>query len=156
MTVGKGRKPVTLADRVNTTIRGRNECCVRAPIIPGRSVDKNSRLGGGPLVKTLPRRVKIEWLPLKVVLGSAAAWPRRRLRLKTVFWKHVYGDWESVTRPLWIYGHVCILLATALVGYTVARGAYLLRLLLPFPIVYLYKRHEKAHMYTVHSETPIE
>jgi hypothetical protein len=78
-------------------------------------------------------------------------------RIEDFFWKHMYGDWESVTRPIWLYGHVCILLATALVGYTFARGAYVLTLLLlPFPAVYLYKRYEKARTYKVHSETPIE
>jgi hypothetical protein len=77
--------------------------------------------------------------------------------IEDVFWKHMYGDWESLTRPLWIYGHVSILLSTALLGYSVARGAYLFALLLlPFPSVYLYKRYEKARIYTVHSETPIE
>ena len=76
--------------------------------------------------------------------------------IEAFFYKYMYGEWESVTRPLWIYGHVSILLATALTGYTFARGAYLLTLLLlPFPAVYLYKRYEKAKAYTVQSETPV-
>ena len=46
---------------------------------------------------------------------------------------------ESAKRWLWVYGHVSILLATALSGYAVARERYLLALLLvPFPLVYLY------------------
>jgi hypothetical protein len=76
-------------------------------------------------------------------------------RIEAFFYEHMYGEWESVTRPLWIYGHVSILLATALVGFTFARGEYLLTLLLlPFPAVYLYKRYEKARSYRVQSDTP--
>ena len=57
---------------------------------------------------------------------------------------------------LWIYSHVSILLATALSGYTFARGRYLLTLLLvPFALVYLYKRYEKARRYKVQSDTPV-
>ncbi len=77
--------------------------------------------------------------------------------IEDVFWKHMCGNWESVTRPLWIYEHLCILLATTLVGYTFAYGAYALSLLfLSFPAVYLSKRYENARTYTVHSETAIE
>lgn len=77
-------------------------------------------------------------------------------RIESFFYAHMYGEYESVTRWLWIYGHVSILLATALVGFTFARGAYLLTLLLlPFPAVYLYKRYEKARTYKVQSETPV-
>ena len=66
-------------------------------------------------------------------------------RIEDFFWRYMYGNWESVTRPIWIDGHVCILLATALVGYSVARGEYVVTvLLLPFPLVYSYKRDEKA------------
>lgn len=76
--------------------------------------------------------------------------------IESFFYSHMYGEWESVKRPIWIYGHVSILLATALVGYTFARGAYLWTLLLlPFPAVYLYKRYEKAKTYKVQSETPL-
>lgn len=78
-----------------------------------------------------------------------------RDRIESFFYTHMYGEYESVTRPLWLYGHVAILLATALAGYTAARGAYVSTLLLvPFPLTYLYKRYEKARAYTVHSETP--
>ena len=64
-------------------------------------------------------------------------------RMEDFFWKHMYGNCESVSRPLWIYGHVAILLVTALVGYSFANGAHLISLLLvPFPDVYLYKRFE--------------
>ncbi|WP_247008106.1 hypothetical protein [Halorientalis litorea] len=77
--------------------------------------------------------------------------------IEDFFYKHMYGDWESVSHGLWMYGHISILVATALVGYTFARQQYLLTvLLLPFPLVYFYKRHEKAREYTVQSETPIE
>lgn len=77
--------------------------------------------------------------------------------IEDFFYKHMYGDWESVSHGLWMYGHISILVATALVGYTFARQQYLLTvLLLPFPLVYFYKRHEKARAYTVQSETPIE
>jgi hypothetical protein len=79
-----------------------------------------------------------------------------RERIESFFYEYMYGDWESVTRPLWIYGHVSILLATALVGYTFARGAYLVTcLLLPFPAVYFWKRYEKARTYKVQSDTPV-
>ncbi|WP_324760835.1 hypothetical protein [Haloarcula montana] len=75
--------------------------------------------------------------------------------IESFFYRHMYGQYESVTRPLWIYGHVTILLSTALVGYTFARGAYLLTaLLVPFPLTYLYKRYEKARSYKVQSDTP--
>jgi|GEM_PF-1481909 len=83
--------------------------------------------------------------------------PRIGQLIEDVFYTYMYGEWESVTHGLWVYGHMTILLATALVGYSFARGQYLLTaLLLPFPLVYFYKRHEKAQAYTVHSETPIE
>jgi len=76
--------------------------------------------------------------------------------IESFFYEYMYGEWESVTRPLWIYGHAAILLATALVGFTFARGEFLLTLLmLPFPLVYFYKRYEKARAYTVQSETPV-
>jgi len=76
--------------------------------------------------------------------------------IESFFYEYMYGEWESVTRPLWIYGHAMILLATALVGFTFARGEYLLTLLLlPFPLVYFYKRYEKAQAYTVQSDTPV-
>lgn len=78
-------------------------------------------------------------------------------RIESFFYAHMYGEWESVTRPLWVYGHVSILLATALVGFTFAEGEYLLMALLcPFPAVYLYKRYEKASADRVQSETPVE
>ncbi len=79
-----------------------------------------------------------------------------RDRVESFFYEYMYGEWESVTRPLWLYGHVSILLATALVGYTAAEGEYLASLaLLPFPLVYLYKRYEKARTYNVQSDTPV-
>lgn len=77
-------------------------------------------------------------------------------RAEAFFYAHMYGEYESVTRPLWLYGHVCILLATALAGYAVAEGASLTAALLtPFPVVYLYKRYEKARTYKVQSDTPV-
>jgi hypothetical protein len=79
-----------------------------------------------------------------------------RDRIESFFYAYMYGEYESLTRPLWIYGHVSILLATALAGYTAAEGAYLVTLVLvPFPLVYLYKRYEKARTYKVQSETPV-
>ena len=79
-----------------------------------------------------------------------------RERIKNFFYTYMYGEYESVTRGLWIYGHVSILLATALSGYAVARERYLLALLLvPFPLVYLYKRYEKARAYKVQADTPV-
>jgi len=77
-------------------------------------------------------------------------------RIESFFYEYMYGDYESVTKWLWIYGHVAILLATALVGYTFAQGEYVVTLLLlPFPAVYIYKRYEKARAYTVQSDTPV-
>lgn len=77
-------------------------------------------------------------------------------RIESFFYSYMYGEYESVKRWIWIYGHVCILLATALVGFTIARERYLLSLLLvPFPLVYLYKRYEKARTYKVQSDTPV-
>ena len=79
-----------------------------------------------------------------------------RSDFQRLLYEYTYGEYESVTRPLWIYGHVCILLATALVGYTAAEGEYPMTLaLLPFPMVYLYKRYEKARTYKVGSDTPV-
>lgn len=52
--------------------------------------------------------------------------------------------------------HACILLATALVGYTAAREESLLTVLLfPFPLVYYYKRYEKARTDSTQSDTPV-
>lgn len=68
--------------------------------------------------------------------------------------EYLYGGSESVPRWLWIDGHVSILLGTALSGDTFARGRYLLALV-PFPLVYLYKRYEKARTYKVQAETPV-
>lgn len=76
--------------------------------------------------------------------------------IEAFFYTYLYGEWESLRRWAWIYGHVSILLATALAGYAVARERYLLALLLvPFPLVYLYKRYEKARNYKVQSDTPV-
>jgi hypothetical protein len=77
-------------------------------------------------------------------------------RIAAFYYAHLYGEWESMQRWLWIYGHVSILLATALLGYSVAHGRFLLAFLLaPFPVVYLYKRYEKAKTYTVQADTPV-
>jgi len=74
-------------------------------------------------------------------------------RIEAFFYQYLYGEWESLTRGLWIYVHGSILLATALVGFTFAHGEYLMTaLLIPFPIVYFYKRYEKAKTYTVQSD----
>lgn len=77
-------------------------------------------------------------------------------RIASFYYAYLYGEYESMTRWLWWYGHVSILLATALAGYSVARRRYLLALaLVPFPLVYLYKRYEKARIYKVQSDTPV-
>jgi len=79
-----------------------------------------------------------------------------RDRIESFFYIYVYGEWESLRRWLWIVFHVSILLSTALVGYTFARGEYLLMLaFVPVPLIYLYKRYQKAKTYTVPSETPV-
>lgn len=76
--------------------------------------------------------------------------------IERIFYEHLYGDWESLTRWGWLYVHTSILLATVLVGYSYARGRYGLALLLaPVPVVYLYKRYEKARAYKVQSETGV-
>jgi hypothetical protein len=76
--------------------------------------------------------------------------------IESLYYRYLYGEWESMKRWLWIYGHVSILLATALVGFTAARGRFLLTMLLvPFPVIYLYKRYEKAKTYIVQSEPPV-
>ncbi|MDF9747137.1 hypothetical protein [Natrinema salsiterrestre] len=77
-------------------------------------------------------------------------------RIESFYYTYLYGDWESMKRWLWMYGHVSILMATVLVGFTAGRGRYLLTVLLvPFPVIYLYKRYEKAKTYTVQSDTPV-
>ena len=77
-----------------------------------------------------------------------------RDRIEGVYYAYCDGDYESVTRWLWIYVHVSILLATALSGYAATRERYLLALV-PFPLVSPYKRYEKARTYRVHGDTPI-
>jgi len=68
-----------------------------------------------------------------------------RAWFESVFYDHLYGDWDSLQRWAWVYLHVGILLATALAGYAVARQRYLLALLLvPFPLVFLYRRYTYA------------
>lgn len=65
--------------------------------------------------------------------------------IEATYEDHLAGDWDSLQRWAWVYLHGCILLATALIGYTVARGAYLLAaLLLPFTLFYLYRRYTYA------------
>lgn len=65
--------------------------------------------------------------------------------LEAVFYDYLYGDWDSLQRWAWLYVHVGMLLATALVGYTLAKEAYLLTaVLLPFPIGFLYRRYTYA------------
>lgn len=77
-------------------------------------------------------------------------------RIESFYYAHCYGEYESLTRWLWLYVHLSMLLATALGGYAVARRRYLLALaLVPFPLVYLYKRYEKATTYEVRAETPV-
>jgi len=77
-------------------------------------------------------------------------------RIAAFYYAYLYGEYESMKLWLWMYGHVSILFATALAGYTVAHGRYLLVLLLvPFPLVYLYKRYEEARTYNVQSDTPV-
>ena len=65
--------------------------------------------------------------------------------LERIFYEYIYGDWDSLRLWAWIYVHVGILLATALVGYTFAHGEYLLTLLLlPFPLGFLRRRYTYA------------
>lgn len=65
--------------------------------------------------------------------------------IETTFDDHLAGDWDSLQRWAWVYLHVCILLATVLLGYTLARGEVLLSaLLLPFPLFYLGRRYTYA------------
>lgn len=62
-----------------------------------------------------------------------------------VFYEYLYGEWDSLNRWAWLYVHIGILFATALVGFTVARGEYLLAvLLLPLTLGFLYRRYTYA------------
>lgn len=62
-----------------------------------------------------------------------------------VFYEYVYGEWDSLNRWAWLYVHIGILFATALVGFMVARGEYLLAvLLLPLTLGFLYRRYTYA------------
>lgn len=66
-------------------------------------------------------------------------------RIESVFWRHLYGEYETLERWAWVYVHLGIGLATALVGYAIAIGAYpLAALLLPFPLFYGYLRYRDA------------
>jgi len=65
--------------------------------------------------------------------------------VEDVFYEYIYGDWDSLQRWAWLYVHVGILLATMLIGYTLAYERYLLALLLaPFPVGFLYRRYTYA------------
>jgi len=65
--------------------------------------------------------------------------------LEDIFYEYIYGDWDSLSRWAWVYVHVGIMLATVLVGFTLARGDYLLTLpLLPFPLGFLRRRYTYA------------
>lgn len=65
--------------------------------------------------------------------------------IEELFYEYIYGDWDSLQRWAWLYVHIGILLATVLVGYTLATERYLLTLLLlPFPIGFLYRRYTYA------------
>lgn len=65
--------------------------------------------------------------------------------VEDVFYEYLYGDWDSLQRWAWLYVHVGILLATMLIGYTVAHERYLLTgLLAPFPVGFLYRRYTYA------------
>jgi len=65
--------------------------------------------------------------------------------IEDLFYEYIYGDWDSLQRWAWLYVHVGILLATVLIGYTVARERYLLTVLLvPFPLGFLYRRYTYA------------
>lgn len=66
-------------------------------------------------------------------------------RVESVFYEHLYGDWDSLRRWAWLYVHVGVLLATVLVGVTLARQRYLLTaVLLPLPLGFLYRRYTYA------------
>lgn len=77
-------------------------------------------------------------------------------KIADFYYSYLYGEWESMKLWLWIYGHVSILFATGLAGFTLAHQEYVMTaLLVPFPMVYLYKRFEKAKTYKVQSDTPV-
>jgi len=62
-----------------------------------------------------------------------------------VFYEYMYGDWDSLNKLMWIYLHVGIMLMTVLLGASLAMGDYVISvLLLPFPIVFLYRRYTYA------------
>jgi len=65
--------------------------------------------------------------------------------LEGVYHRHLAGEWDSLRRWAWLYVHAGTLLATALVGYTVAHGRYALTaLLLPLPAFFLARRYTYA------------
>lgn len=65
--------------------------------------------------------------------------------VERLFWDHLHGDWETLRRWAWLYVHAAILLATALVGYAVARGRFgIAALCLCFPLYYGYRRYDDA------------
>jgi len=71
--------------------------------------------------------------------------PNVRAPIERLFYDHLYGDWDSLQRWAWVYLHVGILLATALLGFAVARGRFgLAALLAPFPVFYSYRRYTYA------------
>ena len=77
-----------------------------------------------------------------------------RDRIEGFYYAYYYGDYESLTR--WLSVHVSILLATVLSGYAVARERSLLALApVSFPLLYLYKRYEKARTDNVQADTPV-
>lgn len=77
--------------------------------------------------------------------------------IENFYYEYLYGDWESMRHWLWIYGHSMIFASMFLAGFFIAKGNYVIGIsLIPFSLIYLYKRHEKAREYKVHSDTPVE
>lgn len=71
-------------------------------------------------------------------------------KIENFFYKYMSGEWESVTKIIWLYVHISIFIITGLIGYLFAEGKYIFAIcILPIPIIYLYKRYEKARTYKV-------
>ena len=55
--------------------------------------------------------------------------------VESFFYEYMSGEYESVTRPLWLYRHAVILLATALVDSRTHAASIMTLLVLSFPVV---------------------
>ncbi|WP_460922657.1 hypothetical protein [Salinarchaeum chitinilyticum] len=113
--------------------------CVEAAAKRSCAETKLSRTGCGGDWNAAPQRL------LAIPENAVSKTPDVCESIDRLFYEHLSGDWDSLQRWAWVYLHGCIMLATVLIGYAVARGELAIAaLLLPFPVFYLYRRYTYA------------